>query len=319
MEKLKSLLAKREIILVIVILILSFLVSCLTPFFFTSTNLLSMMMGLTVEGLVSIGMVILLITGGLDLSVGSTMAFTGVLTGLLIKASIPTPLAVLIALTASILIGSVNGVLIAKAKLNAFITTLGVMMAVKGIMLVISNGKAVLNMPTDLKMLGQGSLFGIQYPIIIMIALVVLMDLIVRNSRVMRQSYYVGCNESAAKLNGINVDRVKIVNYSLSALFAGISGVLLTARFGSASVTLGDNTAMNVITAAIIGGASLNGGQGSVLGAFLGAVFMQIVSTSLNLLNVNIYWQNFTTGAILILAILMDSLNEIRKATKKAI
>ena len=135
----------------------------------------------------------------------------------------------------------------------------------------------------------------------------------------MRQSYYVGINEHSAKLNGINVARVKILNYSITAFFAGLAGILITARFGSASVTLGENTALNVITAAIIGGASLNGGEGSVLGAFLGAMFMQILATSLNLLDVNIYWQNFLTGIILILAILVDSINERRKAGIKAI
>lgn len=318
-RQIKVALAQRELILTLVILILAGVISLFSEYFLTSANILSMFTALTVEGIIVIGMTLLLIIGGLDLSVGAVMAFTGVLTAMMIKSGIPIVLSILLGLLAALGIGAVNGVLIAKAKLNSFITTLGMMMAVKGLMLVLSNGKAVPNMPVEFKMIGQTKLVGLQLPILIMIVLVVGMDIFVRNSRVMRRNYYVGNNEQSAALNGINVKMVKISTYCLSALFAGIAGVLITARFGSASVTLGDNTAMNVITAAIIGGASLNGGQGTILGAFLGATFMQLISTSLNMLSVNMYWQNFATGAILIAAILIDAINESRKAGKKSI
>jgi ribose transport system permease protein len=319
MSGIKKVTAYREFILIFVIIVFSAIVSFFTPYFFTIANITAMLMGLTVEGLVVIGMVILLISGGLDLSVGSIMAFTGVATGMIIKAGVPIVVGIGLGLILAILIGAISGTLIAKAGINPFITTLGMMMAVKGLMLIVSRGKAILNMPDGFKNIGQGSIGIIQYPIIILLFFVILMDLLLRNTRFMRQSYYVGINENSAKLNGINVSRVKIFNYSLTAFFAGLAGILITARFGSASVTLGENTALNVITAAIIGGASLNGGEGSVLGAVLGVVFMQILSTSLNLLDVNIYWQNFVTGIILILAILVDSINEKRKAGKKAI
>ena len=318
-QKAKTALAQRELILALVILVLSGIISLFSKYFLSSANILSMLTALTVEGIIVIGMTLLLIIGGLDLSVGAVMAFTGVLTALMIKAGLPLALAIVFGLLAALLVGALNGVLIANAKLNSFITTLGMMMAVKGLMLVFSNGKAVPNMPADYRMLGQSKVLGIQLPIVIMVVLVVGMDIFVRNSRIMRRSYYVGNNELSAALNGINVKAVKIVTYCLSALFAGIAGVLITARFGSASVTIGDNTAMNVITAAIIGGASLNGGQGTILGAFLGATFMQLISTSLNMLEVNMYWQNFASGAILIAAILIDAMNESRKAGKKSI
>ncbi len=309
----KKVTAYREFILIFVIITFSIVISFFTPYFFTTANITSMLMGLTVEGFIVIGMVVLLISGGLDLSVGSVMAFTGVATGMLIKSGVPIFLGIALGLALAVVLGSISGLLIAKAGLNPFITTLGMMMAVRGLMLIVSRGKAVLNMPEGLKIVGQGSIGIIQYPIIFLIFFVILMDLLLRNTRFMRQSYYIGINEKAAKLNGINVSKVKIFNYALVAFFAGLAGILITARFGSASVTLGENTALNVITAAIIGGASLNGGEGSVLGAFLGVVFMQILSTALNLLDVNIYWQNFVTGIILILAILIDSMNEKRK------
>jgi ribose transport system permease protein len=316
---LKKLTSYREFILIIVLVICSIGVSIFTPYFFTRINILSMLMGLTVEGLIAIGMVMVLVSGGMDLSVGATMAFTGVAAGLLLKNGVPVVPAVILALLVALAIGMVNGLLISKVKLNPFIITLGMMSAVKGLMLVLAKGRAILDMPPAFKIIGQGSLGKIQYPIIIMIILVIIGDLLLRNSRYMRQSYYVGSNENSAKLNGINVSKVKIVNYCICSFFAGIAGIMIAARFGSASVTLGDNTALNVITACIIGGASLNGGGGTVLGAFLGAVFMQMLSTSLNLLNVNIYWQNFIVGAILIFAIFIGSVNENKKISKKPI
>ncbi len=315
----KGLTKQRESILVLVIVFASLLVSLLTPYFFTSANILAMLMGLTVEGVLCIGMVVLLITGGMDLSVGSVMALTGVVVGMFLKTGMPVGLAILLAMGIAVLIGVINGILIAQFGLNPFITTLGMMMAVRGLMLIISKGRAVLDLPENFKIIGQGSLFNIQFPILMFIILVLIFDLLMRKTRFMRQSYYIGGNETSAILNGIDVRKIKIFNYSLASFFAGLSGVIITARFGASSVTLGENTALNVITACIIGGASLNGGEGTVLGAVMGATFMQILSTSLNLLDVNIYWQNFITGVILILAILVDSINEKRKNGNKAI
>jgi ribose transport system permease protein len=139
----------------------------------------------------------------------------------------------------------------------------------------------------------------------------------VRNQRFFRQSYYIGGNEKSARLSGINVDLVKIFNYVFVAALAGVAGLLITARFGSASLTVGGGLELRVITAAIIGGASLSGGEGSVLGAFLGAAFMAVLANSLNLLGVDVYWQNLVTGLILIIAVVIDVLNEKRKASSQ--
>ncbi|WP_343247217.1 ABC transporter permease [Diplocloster hominis] len=319
MQMIKKIFSRREPALLIIIIALSLIISIFSPHFLSGTNIISMFVALTVEGIIVLGMVLLLIIAGLDLSVGAVMAFTGVSVAMMINKGIPVFLAILAALLLALAIGLLNGFLISEIGLNSFITTLGMMMVVKGLMLVISQGKAVLNMPASFKAIGQGKIAGIQYPIIIMITLVIVMDLLVRHTRFMRQTYYIGSSELASQLNGIHVKKIKMLMYCLSSFFAGLAGVLITARFGNASVTLGDNTAMNVITAAIIGGASLNGGQGTVLGAFLGAVFMQLISTSLNMLNVNMYWQNFVTGAILIIAILIDAVNGKRKSGKKVI
>jgi ribose transport system permease protein len=247
------------------------------------------------------------------------MAFTGVAVGLMLHRGVPIVAALLGGLLLSAAIGLINGILISKVNLNPFIATLGMMSVIKGAMLIMSGGMAVPNMPPEFTVIGQGDFSGIQYPILITIIIVIVGDIALRNMRFFRQSYYVGSNEKSAKLNGIKIDRVKIVNYMICGLCAGVAGIMVTARFGAASVTLGDNTALNVITACIIGGASLNGGQGTIFGAFLGALFMQMLSTALNLIGVNIYWQNLITGAILILAILIDSLNEMRVSKNRSI
>ncbi len=314
--KIKSLTAYRESVLIIVLLVFGLIMSFASPVFLSWRNIEAILLALSVEATISVGMVILLISGGLDLSVGSTLAFTGVVTGLSLNAGVPAPLAILLGLIAALGVGMANGLLVAKMNINPFITTLGMMISVRGLLLVIARGRAVLNLSPDFTVIGQGRLFNVQYPIYIMLALVVLGDYLMRNSRFMRQSYYIGGNEKAAYLSGISVDYVKIFNYCLVAVLAGIAGLLITARFGSSSVTVGGGMELRVITAAIIGGASLSGGEGSVLGAFLGALFMGVLANSLNLLGVDVYWQRLVTGLILIIAVVFDVINERRKARK---
>jgi ribose transport system permease protein len=306
----------RESILLVVIVALFVVMSFASPFFLSPQNLESMFLGLSVEGIICIGMVILLVSGGLDLSVGSNLAFTGVVVGLALTNGVPVFLSIIIALIAAFLCGFLNGILVARMNLNPFITTLGMQMFLKGAMLLAANGKSILGLPVGFNQIGQGRLAGVQYPVFILILLVIFFEIVLRRSRILRTSYYVGGNENAARLSGIKVNRVKIAIYSLTGIMAGIAGIIITARFGSSSVTVGPGVELRVLAACIIGGASLNGGEGSILGAFLGAFFMQLLSTSLNLLDVNVYVQTLATGAILILAIMIDQLNEKRKASR---
>jgi ribose transport system permease protein len=264
-------------------------------------------------------MVILLISGGLDLSVGSTLALVGVVTGLVLSAGVGAVPAIFIGLLAGLGVGLVNGLLVAKMRINPFITTLGTMITVRGLLLILAKGRAILNLPDSYTVIGQGRLFGVQHPIFVLLFLVIGGDLLLRNSRFLRQSYYIGGNENAARLSGFNVDGLKIFYYCLVAVLAGVAGLMLTARFGAASLTVGNGIELRVITACIIGGASLSGGEGSVLGAFLGALFMGMLANALNLLGVDVYYQSFLTGLILILAVVFDVVNERRKAQQKVI
>ena len=317
--RLKRLLTSREFILLIALVAASLIVSLFTPVFLKKANILSMLMSITVEGMVSVGMVLLLACGLMDLSVGMNMAITGVVTGLCLNAGVPVILAILIGLLCSLLIGFINGILVAKVGLNSFITTLGMSCALEGLMLVLSNGRSVTGLPKAFNVIGQGTIpgLGIQYPILVLLVVFVIADYLMRNSRAARQIYYVGSNEKAAKLNGMSVWKIKTACFCICGVLSGVAGIMITARFGAASVTIGADTAMDTITACIIGGASLNGGKGSVWASVLGALFLAMLSTALNLLSVNIYWQNFVTGVILVAAIFFDAVSERKKATGK--
>lgn len=313
LQWLRGLTAVREFVLTVVLVVMAIAMTIASPVFLDLGNIQAILVGLSIEGTIAVGMMLLLISGGLDLSVGSTLGFTGVVTGLSLQAGFPVVLAILTGLIAALGVGLVNALLIAKMRINPFITTLGMSMAIRGLLLVIAHGRAVLNLPASFNAIGQGDLFGFQYPIFILIAIVIIGDILLRHARFFRQSYYIGGNEKAARLSGINVDFVKIVNYCIVALLAGVAGILSTARFGTSSVTIGTGVELRVITATIIGGASLNGGEGSIIGAFLGALFMGMLANALNLLGVDPYWQNLITGVILIVAVLFDVINERRK------
>lgn len=315
---LRALASAREFSLIAVLVVFAIVMTIVSDVFLSKANIEAILLSLSVEGTIAVGMVILLISGGLDLSVGSTLAFAGVVTGLaLTSLGLPAILAILIGLLSALGVGLINGLLVAKLKINPFITTLGMMITIRGLLRVLAKGRAVLNLPEAFTVIGQGRLFGIQYPIYVMLAVVIIGDLLMRNSRFFRQSYYIGGNERAARLSGINVDLVKIFNYCLVAVLAGLAGLMITARFGSSSLTVGTGVELRVITATIIGGASLSGGEGSVFGAFLGALFMAVLANSLNLLGVESFWQDFITGLILIIAVVVDVINERRKSLQQ--
>jgi ribose transport system permease protein len=312
----KKLASMREMILLVIIVVLFAGMSVSSKYFLTPQNMKNLLMSFTVEGIIAIGMLLLLVQGGIDLSAGANMAFTGVVFGLFCtRSGLPYGICFALGLCVGLAVGLCNGFLIAFMGLNALITTLGTSMTFNGLMMMLTKGKAVA-IPTAVKPLGQGTFLHIQYPVYILLALVIVFEILLRKMRIVRTSYYVGGNENAARLNGINVRMVKLSGYAITGTLAGLTGIVLSARLSTASVTVGGDTALRVITACIIGGASLIGGEGTILGAFLGVVFMQLVSSSLNILGVDVYVKTFVTGLILVAAIMVDVLNERRKVTK---
>jgi len=258
-------------------------------------------------------MVHLMVSGGFDMSVGSVVAFTGAVTAMLLRSGVPVVFAVLIGLVIGAAIGLFNGFIVAKVGINAFVTTLSSLSLFRGLTLIVTHGQNIAGLPKSFKLIGQLKIFGVQTPIIIAVVLLIIGDLLLRRSRFFRQSYYIGGNEQAARLSGIPVDKMKILAYMLTGLFAGISGIVMTARLGAASVTAGSGMELRVITAVIIGGASLNGGEGSILGAFLGTLLMALITNALTLLGVDVYWQTFVIGATLLLAVLIDTLSKRKR------
>ena len=312
---LKKFFGMRVGVLILVIAAVFIFMSFASEYFLMPQTMLNLLISFTVEGIIAIGMVLLLVSGGMDLSAGANMGLCGVISAMCYVNGMPLTLSVAAGLAVGLGIGIANGLLIAFIGLNPFICTLGMSMSLDGLMKVASTGRAV-PVSGEFIVLGSGTFLSIQYPIWIFLALVVIFEIQLRKSRWFRQSYYVGGNESAARLNGINVRVVKLVNYAITGILAGLTGILLASRFNTASITVGGDTALRVITACIIGGASLSGGEGTVIGATLGVVFIQLLSSSFDIMDVNTFVKTFVTGLILIGAITIDVLNERRKATK---
>lgn len=299
----------RELTLAMIILGLGMVLSTLTPHFFSIANLSTTAVGLSGDGLIAIGMTVALVLGGFDLSVGSVMAFSGVVAGSLYLAGLNIWLATLIALVLGMGCGVISGYFIGKVGLNPFITTLGMMSIARGASYVLTQGSplSLYGVDKNFAFLGSGYIGGV-FPVMVLIfgALALLMDFAMRRSAPMRQVFYVGSSEKSAMLSGINVSRVKIGVYFLTSVLASLAGILTLARFTVAAPNAGMSSELRAIAACVIGGCSLSGGEGTVLGAVFGVILLALVNNALILLNVSVYWQELITGAILISAVLID-------------
>ena len=303
----------RELVLVFIILAGVIIMSLVSPIFLNISNIKAILLGLSIEAIVAVGMTVLLVSGGLDMSVGSTMALSGVITCMALKYGVPVIFSVMAGIMTGLVIGFINGFIVARWKINPFIVTLGMLSIVRGFVLILANGVTIINLPESFTVLGQGKIFGIQFPIIFTAVVILIGDIFLRRSRFFRQNYYIGGNEGAAVLTGIKVDQIKIFNYMLTGGLAAVAGVLMSARLASASVNIGVGLELKVITACVIGGASLSGGEGSIAGSFLGSLLMATLINSLNLLGIDVYWQNVITGIILIGAVILDMVLKQRR------
>lgn len=303
----------HEFFLVLVLVAAGTAMHLATDRFLSTANISAMLLGLAVESIVAVGMTILLISGGFDLSVGSTMALAGGVTAMALVADVPVAAAVLFGLAVGATIGLINGLVIALVRINPFIATLAMMISARGLLLVLTGGTSITGSPAAFKAIGQRTLGGIQLPIFISVGLVVVFDFLLRRSRFLRQNYYIGGNEKAAFLCGIPVVGMKVFNYTLTGLLAAVAGIVFTARFGAASMTAGRELELKVITAVIIGGASLSGGEGTILGAFLGSCLMALISDAITMLGVDANWNQLVLGIALFTAVLVDTLNKRRR------
>jgi len=220
--------------------------------------------------------------------------------------------AVLVGLLAGAFIGLVNGFIIAKIKVNPLITTLAMLSIVRGTIYIITKGLGIPTLPDSFNIIAQKKFYGIQTPIIIMLFFIILAEIFFRKSVFFKQYYFIGGNEESARLSGIKVYLLKLLAYIISGTMAALAGVLMAARMGGAISTAGTGMELRVITACVIGGCSLAGGEGSMLGSFLGVLLMALVTNSFNLLGVSIYWQRAVMGLILLVAVLVDVLRRRR-------
>lgn len=304
----------RIVTLSATILLLCIVTSFLYPTQFpTVENFSQIMLNLSIDTIVAVGMMLLMISGVFDLSVGSIVAFSGGMAGyLMYYHDVNFLVAIAAALSGSLLIGFINGFLITKIGINPMIQTLAMMGVVRGLALMLS-GAGIQNFPYEFNYIGQVKILGLQSPVWYMFAIVLIFSYLFNNIAFFRRYYFIGSNEKAAHLSGIEVGKMKLWAFVIVALLAGIAGVLLSSRLGAALSTSGKGLELRVITAVILGGASLAGGQGKIVGAFLGAAFMGIVGNILILSRVSGYWQEIILGIILILAVGIDQLIQKKK------
>ena len=298
----------RELTLIVLIALIIIVMSSLNPYFFTFSNFRAVSVGMVPTAVIVIGMAILLASGGFDLSVGSVMALSSTVVAMLLLAGISIPLAVLCGVLLGGIAGLANGLLVTGLGINPLIATLGTMSITRGIALVLTEGFSVSSLPAEFAWIGKASLLGLPVLVILTVGLVVFFDLAVRNTRFFRQVYFIGANEKAAMLSGIHVNRVRILAYVLTGMLAALAGVFLASRLMSGTPTAGNGIELQVLAAAVIGGASLRGGEGTILGAFLGVVFVALINNSMTMLAVSIYWQMIVIGAVLVSAVALDML-----------
>ena len=276
--------------------------------FATFDNFASVVRNMAFEGILALGMMLMLVGGTFDLSVGATASMVGVVTGWLMKeAGWPVPVAILGGLALGAFGGLVNGVVVAKVRVNALVTTLGTMGIYTGVALLVG-GPGITFLPPAFARLGQAQFLGLQSPVWLVIVLAALGHYGLAHTRFFRQYYYIGSNAKAAHLSGIAVERLQVLAFTLVGLIAGLAGIVYAARVATASSTVGMGKELGAITACVLGGASLQGGRGTAWGALLGVLFVAVVQNMLLIKQVRPEWQGIILGLVLVLAVAVDSI-----------
>ena len=298
--------AKRESGTVVGLLVLCIGLWIATPYFATASNIANVVEQSAVVGIVAIGMTFVILTGGIDLSVGSVVALAGVVIGVMLQQHVPLPLAILSGMLVGVVAGIANGLMITMGKLPPFIATLGMMSVARGVALLLTDGRPISGFPDALRALATQRVLGISGPVWCMLILCLLTHLVLTKSVLGRYIYAIGGNEQATEMSGINVKRYKTIVYAISGLSASVCAVLLVARLNSAQPIAGIGYELDAIAAVVIGGTSLLGGSGSVLGTLVGALIMSVLRNGLNLLGVSSYVQQVTIGVVIVVAVLVD-------------
>jgi ribose transport system permease protein len=286
----------------------------LTPHFMTVSNLLNVAQQTTLVAIIAVGMTFVIITGGIDLSVGSALAFSGVAMATLLQKGVPLGIALLAGLGAGLICGLLNGLLITIGRLPPFIATLGMMSVARGAALVFTGGRPVSGFSDTFRQIAVGEIIHIPAPVIIMLAVYLIAHFVLTKTKLGRYTYAIGGNEEATILSGVNVRLYKTLVYGLCGMLSGLAAIILTARLNSAQPIAGMMYELDAIAATVIGGTSLTGGEGSIFGTLIGALIIGVLRNGLNLLDISSFVQQIVIGGVIIVAVLFDML---LKANKK--
>jgi ribose/xylose/arabinose/galactoside ABC-type transport system permease subunit len=301
-------------------IILAFLV--IMPFassyFFSMKNFMNILQNISLQGITAIGMTIVIITGGIDISVGGVMAFSVWVAASLMKSGLPWPLGCVVALALAAVCGSVNAFSVGVIRIPPMIATLAMMNMTRGLQTVISRGTTLTRLPEGFQVIGQGSLFGIfPIPAILIMVLYILSAWFMKNTITGRSIYAVGGNPEAARVSGIKNNRIIFFAYIACSIFATIAGLIFISRTNSAPATVGINLEMKAIMAAVIGGTSVTfGGKGKIIGTLLGVIIVGFITNALDLLGVSAYYQQFIQGVLVLAVVFLEAIRSARAARK---
>ncbi len=281
--------------------------SLASPYFLTVGNLSSVIRQTTVITIIAIGMTVIMAAGGIDLSVGSMVGLTGVCGTMLIAGFDSTPLALLGAVAAGMACGAVNGGAVTLLRIPPFIATLGTLGIYRGLTLIMTGGMPVANLKRDFGALATGDVLGvIPVPLVFLVAVAALVHFVLNYTKLGRYSYAIGSNSEAARCSGIRTGRITVIIYALGGALAGLAGMIEAARLVTGQPTAGEGYELRVIAAVVIGGGSLNGGQGTVLGTIVGSLIMGLLSNGCNLLGISPFLQQVIIGSVIVLAVTFD-------------
>ena len=302
-----------EYFIFVIFIALVIVLAIMKPSFISPKNLANILKQASINGILAFGMMFVIISGGFDMSVGSTVAFTGILAALLGKGQYPLVVPLIVALIGGLAVGIVNGVGIAIGDLPPFIMTLGTMTAVRGLALLISNGKPVTGVSEGYRAVAAGSIAGIPSLAIFLIVVIIICSFVATKTVYGRRVYACGGNIQAARVAGINTTLIRISTFAIAGLLAGLSGFLMTSRVTIGQPTAAESYEMDAITACVVGGVSMSGGVGKPWGVIIGTLLITVIANGLDILGVSSHWQKIVRGLIIVLAVLMDVKGKSRK------
>ena len=298
----------EKIIPFIGLILLVVVISVLNTAFLDLSNLLNLLRQVSINGLIAFGMTFVILTGGIDLSVGSILALSSAFTAILITSGLDPIVALIVGVLGGFLLGVFNGVLVTFGSMAPFIATLATMTIFRGLTLVITDGNPITDLGDSylFQLFGKGYFFGIPVPAVTMIIVFIVLAIILQKTTFGRHTYAIGGNEVASKISGIKVNKVKILIYGISGLMSALAGAILTSRLNSAQPTAGTSYELDAIAAVVLGGTSLTGSKGRIVGTLIGVLIIGVLNNGLNLLGVSSFYQQVVKGIVILIAVLID-------------